>query len=299
VYWARVVRSEADLDSQGLWIVYGASPNNRTIQCKIYATMYSMNATYVNNVFNGVWDKGSLDQIPASLTDPMINGTNFPSNWTLFNLYTIADTVGSNLLSGNVRISPGVLSNSQVILYPSLLDFFTQKGNKSDGVVLAEPDAFPHIVEQLLMRVTLELAGSAGQNTQSSASDDAFTYPTIGDFNPLAVQYTPWGAHFEYEPELLWIAYGPALGVVLICLVVGCYMLWRNGVEADMSSAQILVSARNESLDRKSEGATMGGHYISNDLRNVVLKYGELERKDGIQDGVKHLGFGLVDEVAG
>jgi hypothetical protein len=40
-----------------------------------------------------------------------------------------------------------------------------------------------------------------------------------------------------------------AIFVSVMCIVVGAYMLWDNGVNADMSFSQVLVATRNRSLD--------------------------------------------------
>jgi hypothetical protein len=40
---------------------------------------------------------------------------------------------------------------------------------------------------------------------------------------------------YSYLSTILWEAYGVAIFVSVICVVVGVYMLWDNGVDADMS----------------------------------------------------------------
>jgi hypothetical protein len=86
-----------------------------------------------------------------------------------------------------------------------------------------------------------------------------FQFPSTGVW-PLSfkqpAQYTnaiatviTYPATYSYSTAVLWEAYGVAIFVSAMCIVVGAYMLWDNGVNADMSFSQVLVTTRNRSLD--------------------------------------------------
>jgi hypothetical protein len=90
----------------------------------------------------------------------------------------------------------------------------------------------------------------------------------------------------------LWEAYGVAIFVSAICIVVGAYMLWDNGVDADMSFSQVLVTTRNRSLDQVCAGANLGGDQITEELKDTPLRFGMLQTGDS-----QHPCFGLEGEI--
>ena len=72
--------------------------------------------------------------------------------------------------------------------------------------------------------------------------------------------------------------------------MVGSFMLYTNGVEGQMSFSQILVTTRNSTLDKISEGASLGGSYITDRVKKTRVKYGKLA-------GTSGAGFGTEDEI--
>jgi hypothetical protein len=102
--------------------------------------------------------------------------------------------------------------------------------------------------------------------------------------------------HYSYSAKTLWEIYGVSVAISALCVVFGGFMLFRNGVDSNMSFSQVLVTTRNPSLDRLCSGAGLGGETIPEDLSKVRLKYGELifDEEDGLST---HACFGLVDEI--
>ena len=69
-------------------------------------------------------------------------------------------------------------------------------------------------------------------------------------------------------------------------------MLWDNGVDADLSFSQVLVSTRNKSLDRVCMGTNLGGDQITEGLKDTQLRFGMLLTGES-----PYACFGLGDEI--
>ena len=88
----------------------------------------------------------------------------------------------------------------------------------------------------------------------------------------------------------LWQIYGTALGISIFCVVLGSFMLYTNEVAGQLSFSQVLVTTRNPTLDKISEGAGLGGKYITDRVKKVKVRYGKLIGMEGV-------GFGTEDEI--
>lgn len=284
------------LDSQGSWIVRGFNPITSIVQCELYQAEYTSTVTYSNGNQNIITNLSFQNQIPGSVGASAMEAE-FAQHlnktaWTLFNFFAIEDAVAL-VLSGAIT-----QSSSQGGYH-----FTSTMIGMSDLATIAPfnityPPNFLQRVEELLVNTTLSLtyflttpaisqiAGYSASSpiTQTTATATINTYP----------------AQYVYSAKMLGEIYIMAIGVSMLCIAAGCYMLIRNGVGADMSFSQLLVTTRNETLDRQCYGARLGGEYIPQTLRETELKYGQSEITRFADGGVPlegHASFGLEEEV--
>jgi len=69
--------------------------------------------------------------------------------------------------------------------------------------------------------------------------------PAVSTFRPVI---------YAYDAVTLWEGYACAIGITMIGVIVGGYMLYRNGVAGEMTFSQVLVTTRNPTLDKICEG---------------------------------------------
>lgn len=209
---------------------------------------------------------------------------------TYINFYAIEQVV-EQLLVGNLTLdnfSGAIFGNSSLGLW-NFIDFGDTKTS-----VIRYPDDFPRAVEELLINTTLSLIYFLQKNFTIDNSLGQTIPPVI--YSPANATIISYSAQYSYSARILWESYGACLIVSTLCVLFGSFMLFRNGIDADMSFSQILVTTRNSSLDQLCQGSCLGGKTISGQLRETKLVYGELA--DAPVRGVqKHACFGLEDEV--
>ena len=147
------------------------------------------------------------------------------------------------------------------------------------------------VLETLLINTTLScFSFLQRESVQSLNWPPSFKQPAQYT-NTIATVIT-YPATYSYSSTVLWEAYGVAILVSAICIGIGAYMLWDNGVDADMSFSQVLVTTRNRSLDQICAGANLGGDQITEELKDTQLRFGMLQMGDS-----PHPCFGLEGEV--
>jgi hypothetical protein len=97
-------------------------------------------------------------------------------------------------------------------------------------------------------------------------------------------------AVYAYSRVVLWQIYATALGFTMVCVLLGSCMLYMNGVAGDLSFSQVLVTTRNPTLDKISEGAGLGGRFITDRVQKVKVRYGKVVGTEGV-------GFGKEGEI--
>ena len=285
-----------DLASQGLWIVRGWPSEYNVTQCRVFEATYTTTVHYFENIQTVNTSIVYQDQIPGSIqnyTETEVYGQ-IKSSWTLLNMFSISESV-TRMLAGIVEVSSvygGYDFNSTLIGVSNLATFSPFNATF--------PDNFETLLEELLINTTLSLNYFLTKPTISQNDDYNMTSPVIQTLvRTTQLSYPP---AYSYSAITLWAIYGPALIVGFLVLCAGCYMLADNGVDSDMSFTQVLVTTRNETLDRRCEGAWMGGEYLTKSLRDTKLKYGQLGglTAEDDEDGKigSHPGFGLENEVS-
>jgi hypothetical protein len=160
---------------------------------------------------------------------------------------------------------------------------------------------FDALVEELLVNLTISLNCFLYNAPVSQINTDNASNPIIQ--KQVVATITTFSQAYEYNPVLLLQVYLPSIVASIICVILGCYALFQNGVDSDLSFSQILVTTRNETLDRESQGAWLGGEYISKSLRKLKLRYGRLPLRtstivvEGESNAFEYAGFGLEEEV--
>jgi hypothetical protein len=276
-----------DSVSDGIWLnrtIYQNSTMQST-QCMLHSATYTTNVQYINNIPNTTTNVELNQQIYSSVFSDLVRiflGQLPIDNRTasLTNFYAIEQAV-EGMFNGFLDLSPeggsGVIGTSNVQLW----NFVTYQTNAEP--VLLFPANFSQKMEELLINTTLSLLSFAQnplppQEGFGIARDvDAVLYSTT---NATILSYP---TLYQYSPRTLWEIYGIAVGVTTMCVVLGCFMVVKNGIQSEMSFSQVLVATRNPSLDRLCVET-------SQEIRKTRLRYGELI-------GEQHACFGLDHEI--
>lgn len=282
------------LDTQGLWIVRGIVPDYFVTRCQLFESTYTTAVQYFENlpvISTTIAYKNQIPGSAAKSTGVSLNLTQ--TQWSLFNLFAIEEAV-AEVLSGAISISSvyGGFGFQNTLIGMSDLAIIRPFN-------ITYPPDFDQQVQDLLINTTLSVFYFLNNPTLSQIDGSNVSSPAV--YTPTNATIVSYPALYAYSTATLWKIYGTAIAVSAICLVTGFYMLAQNGVDADMSFLQILVTTRNETLDRQCRGAWLGGEYIPNSLRSTELQFGELRKRTFAEGDLpiseEHAGFGLKEEV--
>ena len=284
-----------DLSDQGLWIARGiAPPSPKITHCQLFESIYVVNVQYSENLPAFSASVSYQDQIPGSIYDVYNNLNPSPRNWTLFNYFAIQQAV-SDALIGTITVSS---------VYGGFNFQTTLIGISSLAVIapfnITYPGNFENLLTDLLLNTTLSVNNFLlDPPIPQLAGENATGHPAI--LTPVTATIVTYPATYSYSWRNLWAIYGTALVVTAVCVCIGSYMLVRNGVDSSLSFSQVMVTTRNEALDRECFGAWMGGEYIPQRLFDLRLKYGGLSTKS-FENGGQLLSdgraaFGHEDEI--
>jgi hypothetical protein len=282
------------LDTQGLWIVRGIVPDYLVTQCQLFESTYTIFVQYLENLPVISTTIAYKNQIPGSVANSTGVSLNLTqTQWSLFNLFAIEEAV-AEVLSGAIFIASvyGGFGFENTLIAMSDLAVITP-------INITYPPDFEQQVEDLLINTTLSVFYFLNNPTLSQIDGSNVTSPAI--YTPTEATIISYPALYAYSAATLWKIYGTAIAVSVICIAAGFYMLAQNGVDADMSFLQIVVTTRNETLDRLCHGAWLGGEHVPKSLRNTELKFGELRKRTFAEGDLptseEHAGFGLKEEV--
>jgi len=279
-------------DLEELWFLYGSRapqtwagwlPTNMA-RCTLHVATYDIYVQYKQNLpivnttvhLHEILNKTVVDnkwKSRGEMGSPLFeyNYTSGPE-MVLVNYYTIEQSV-AKLLVGTLNF--GVPATSQIAM-STLIETMTDNATF--------PDDFPKKIEQLLINTTLSMI-SFFYNPINASAPVALLTRVHADVTDDLTQYA-------YSPSTLWLIYGVALGASALVIIIGAYMLFLNGTDAEMSFSQFLVTTRNPTLDRLCQGSSLGGEHISKDLLKTKLIFGEVPGGDE-----PHAGFGVEEEV--
>lgn len=289
--------------SDGIWLNRTVF-NNFTVQsthCMLYAANYTTNVSYRENIpsissnvvlTEPIYSSSFSDLVLMELDQIPINNRSL----SLTNFYAIEQAV-EDLLAGFLVFAQnedggGINGTSDVQLWS-----FVSYQTISPPLVF--PNDFSRKMEELLINTTLSLVYFLDNPLpRQDGFDFSFSHRTFPATNAsVNATIASFPTLYSYSRRTLWVIYGISLGVSAICVVFGCFMLLVNGVDADLSFSQVLVTTRNTNLDRLSYGSCLGGTTISDELRKTKLKFGELDRGFDEDSGYGHACFGLENEI--
>lgn len=283
-YWAQ---DEWTASIVRFWMIYGST--NHTILCTLYNATYNLNVTYINNMQSITPEIVRYNKV---VTDNLTNhngpqlsymARQDPDVLTRLNLMSIHQSVVQYL---NGWITLDFFSRQVLELKLTMVPLWK-------GVVNMTPTSIDFTqpltakLEQLLQNVTISLHSLQDQKIPIGLYAANSTGSPLLQQNALATIITQ--SHvYAYSPVVLWQAYGIALLLAWVCVAVGCYALYLNGVEGRMSFSQVLVTTRNATLDKVSEGANLGGQYITKEILETRVGFGQMR---------DHACFGVEDEI--
>jgi hypothetical protein len=102
------------------------------------------------------------------------------------------------------------------------------------------------------------------------------------------------------NPLNLILPYSICLATATLFAVIAIWSLWRNGMPAaDGGFLQIMMATRgNTEMERLVvRERPMAINKISDELKNLKIRYGELVGEDVLAVGGRRLGFGTVEET--
>ena len=147
----------------------------------------------------------------------------------------------------------------------------------------AENRTFLQMVEELSRNQTLSLFSS-----------EKLWLP-MEETNLAEVVYSSYKPVYEYRPYNLWLAYGIAITLSFVAILLGLHALWLNSVSHNNSFSSIMASTRNVFLDELTLGHSLGATPMSKERLRTRLRFGELSK--GIEKGRPRAGFGVEEAI--
>lgn len=266
-----------------IWIFYNSV--NNILRCTLYNATYTTNISYINNtqyvhnnleLLHSITVQSQLDKAPnTSIPTGSIQSINL---WSLHEYLCLVLTgwIGTTKIDGK-----------DTLQIASMVSTWAGVANWSSNNITF-PDNLASKVQDLMVNFTISLIDLRNYPIESSVMRELnfSSQPIIQTLVPATI--TSYPAVYAYSRVALWQIYATALGFTLICVMLGSFMLYTNGVAGEMSFSQVLVTTRNPTLDRISEGAGRGGKYITDRVQKVKVRYGRLNGAE--------FGFGTEDD---
>jgi hypothetical protein len=277
----------------GIWILYDSF--NQTLKCDLYNATYTAAVSYSGNVqtiqknlefHNFITDgigiyKTLVDATESQLNDLVNNGT----FWAPLNLILLQLSPASILGGWLILVGSHITVSTDVAEWPMVAQWQPSDTGSPSPLKL---DNLATNVQDYMANFTLSLINYRNANINVSELADVTSDLIIETITSATSTSSP--LVYIYTPVTLWQGYACALGFTIICVMVGSFMLYSNGVAGELTFSQVLVTTRNPTLDQISEGAGLGGKYITDRVKNVKVKYGTLS-------GTEKVGFGTKDEI--
>ena len=273
----------------GLWIVYDSL--ERTVRCTLHNATYTTNVSYSNNVqsiwntlevHDAMYDSAALHaEYIAFLESANLTDENA---WRSLNIFAIHTAVANLVVGWMAPINGAAFMGSSIGYSSGVVDW--------SSVPPTFPDDLPTKIEDLLTNTTLSLIDLRNSKVNvSSAINWHFNLsskPILETLVPATINLYP--SIYTYSREVIWQIYAPALGVSLICVILGSFMLHRNGLTGPLSFSQVLITTRNLKLDETIRATWLGGKDITDQVQKMKVRYGKLVE-------VEQVGFGTKDNI--
>jgi len=279
-----------------------ANNEQQTIKCELYNATYTATVKYVENeqtvqsdvelhnpITDGnlLWTAGLVAQVNDT---GVINDLEF---WGRLNLLVLQAMMAAQLTGWVAIIQDpavgGLLELDANAAYWSGVGHWAPTGpTTSDPSQTLVFTNLTENVQNFFTNVTLSLVHYREANLNVSVLPNVTSDLVIETTVPATSTSFP--LVFAYNKSTLWIAYICALGFTTISIVLGSCMMNKNGLASQLSFSQVLVTTRNPTLDKISNGAEMGGKYITDRVKTVRVRYGKLL-------GTGKMGFGVKDSL--
>jgi len=268
----------------GIVILYDSL--NQTLRCDLYNATYTTVVSYMNNqqtiqndieLHNSILDGTQLTSMEVNELPNVLNDLTFWGTLNFLELYgpAVSQLIGYIYVGGDestpVAYWQGLGEWNPGFFHPtpqSLIKFANLATNFDD----------------FLANYTLSLIGA---NMDPSQLVDVTSTLIVNTSVPATL--TSYPIVYTYDAPNLWESYAPALGIAAVCVIVGSFILHGNGVAQSLMFGDVLVTTRNPRLDKVSEGAGLGGKYITDRVRKLKVKYELLEPE------TNKMGFGTKD----
>ena len=276
----------------GLWIVYDTL--DHTVKCDLYNATYTANVSYINNALtvqnslefhNSINDAPTMDAEVQTAAEQGAVITDLDV-WPSLNLYAMHAYTSYGLIGWIAVEGLHLIVATDVAFWRTVAEWTTTSTPFGTTVTLSFPD-LATTIQDFMVNVTLsliDLRNAVGDTTTYNFTSK----PIIETITQATITSFP--AVYAYSPSALWQIYAAALGLSILCVMLGSFMLYNNGVAGQLTFSQVLVTTRNPTLDKISEGAGLGGKYISDRVQKIQLRYGKVA-------GTDRVGFGMEDEI--
>jgi hypothetical protein len=144
-------------------------------------------------------------------------------------------------------------------------------------------------------RTFLQMLEELSRNQTLSLFSSEKLWLPMEETNLTKVAYESYKPLYEYRPYNLWLAYGIAITLSFVAVLLGLHALWLNGVSHDNSFSSIMAVTRNGFLDELTLGHSLGATPMSKEVLRTKLKFGELS--EGVEKGKPRAGFGVEEAV--
>jgi hypothetical protein len=259
-----------------LWAQLG----NESITCAVHNTQYKRHVAIQHygmqmNQIRFEWRERTDDPVALYIVDALTSLLN-----GFFGTFT-ADGAGENYISRGTMITNTALLELLQRAYEPLRSSVPQ-----EDWMRRENRTFAEIIEELSRNQTLSLS-----------SNDRFWVPMANaSFANVTYQMDlDEVVSYEYDPSSLWRAYGTAIALSLVAVILGLRALWINGVSHDNAFSSIMATTRSRYLDELTMGHSLGATPMSKEVLGTKLRFGKLS--DGTEKRWSRAGFGVSQSV--
>lgn len=246
-----------------IWVV--VEQLNRTISCTLYNATYTTTISYINNVQtvqNLITRHNTLNGGAVLYSVPTTDYQQFALNLLLIH------EAAAQLLRGAVYSSFNSAGLSSQASYWAGIAKWSRTG------YVEYPDDLPLKLEDFIANVTISLIDLRNYGLSDVPGI------VVDTVTPAKLLTHP--AIYVYARKQLWQIYGTALGISSSCVLLGCYMLYKNETPGFLSFSNVLSATRNPTLDAlcSREGTTEGSTGFTTRLLKTGLMYGKLKETD-------------------
>ncbi|KAJ5951220.1 uncharacterized protein N7479_009633 [Penicillium vulpinum] len=278
--------------SNPLWNENATQPTE--LVCQLWNTSYVVDMQFINGVHSltpvstelvapSNWSSSSGSYSTFRTQDPTVNGGYYVMHMLFSGLVQRTMSLSatgslSNFLPSNLPFNTMSIMQTGLFSCPDLWNgtnyqMFVLSGNQS--TTLCRNKTLARAIEDLSHNFTYSLLSLNAANTS------------------IPVTISSPQNFYTYDSRNLLAAYMSALGVTVVCVIVGFFALRENGVSQSTSFSSVLMTTRNPELDDLAKGHCLGSDQLSKEIGDVQLRFGEIEGSEQY----KRAAFGTKESV--